>query len=38
MDRGTYWSPPHRCRNYASEDGYCRHHQPAQQTPDVHQK
>ena len=30
LDRGVYWSPPHRCRNYARDNGYCRHHQPAE--------
>jgi hypothetical protein len=29
MDRGVYWSPPHRCRNYARDNGYCPRHQPA---------
>ena len=30
--RGTYWVPPHRCRNYAGPSGYCRHHQPSDQS------
>ncbi len=37
MDRGVYWSPPHRCRNYAGADGYCRLHRradPADGGPD----
>jgi len=28
LDRGVYWSPPHRCLNYAVEHGYCHRHQP----------
>ncbi len=26
--RGEYWSPPHRCGNYAGPDGYCWLHRP----------
>ncbi len=32
--RGVYWSPPHRCGNYADDDGYCWQHQPADPQPD----
>jgi hypothetical protein len=31
LDRGVYWSPPHRCLNYAGPDGYCHHHRPGSQ-------
>ncbi len=33
LDRGAYWSPPHRCGNYATADGYCRLHRPAAPPP-----
>jgi len=33
MERGAYWSPPHRCRNYAGADGYCRLHRPSDEAP-----
>ncbi len=32
--RGAYWSPPHRCGNYAAANGYCWHHQPAERAVD----
>jgi len=25
---GAYWSPPHRCLNYAVAGGYCHRHRP----------
>jgi hypothetical protein len=28
---GRYWAPPRRCGHYARENGYCGHHQPAEQ-------
>jgi len=30
LNRGVYWSPPHRCLHYAGLNGYCRFHQPAE--------
>ena len=33
--RGANWSPPHRCRSYARENGYCRRHWPADQSDEA---
>jgi hypothetical protein len=30
LNRGVYWSPPHRCLDYAGPNGYCLFHQPAE--------
>lgn len=35
-ERGVYWSPPHRCLNYAKPNGYCPRHQPIEGREEQH--